>query len=70
MGPDLDEVRALVFRLGFEAIVGESRGTVASVTSVVSDEPMEVQAAWAKMIDRQITLQECPSDQSSRPAGS
>lgn len=55
-GLGLDQIRTLMFRLGFEAIISEGRGIVASVTSLVSDQPVEVQAAWTEMIGRMITL--------------
>lgn len=55
-GLGIDEVSSLVFRLAFEAITSEGRGTVSSVTSLVDDQPPEVQAAWAEMIGRMITL--------------
>ncbi|TQN44170.1 hypothetical protein FHU33_3663 [Blastococcus colisei] len=55
-GLGLDRIRDLVFRLGFEAIVSEGRGTVAQVTTMVSDEPAHVRAAWHEVIDRMIAL--------------
>jgi hypothetical protein len=62
-GLDLDEVRDLIFRLGFEAIVSEGADTVGSVQGVVSDQPADVQAAWTEVIGRMIGLYE-PSGQS------
>ena len=50
-GLDLEQIRTLVFRLAFEAIVGV--GT-AALTELVSDQSAEVQAAWRHAIGRMI----------------
>jgi len=55
-GLGLDRIRDLLFRLGFEAIVSEGRGTAAAVTTVIGDQPVHVQAAWTEVIDRMIAL--------------
>jgi hypothetical protein len=55
-GLGLDRIKDLLFRLGFEAIVSEGRSTAASIADVVSDQPSEVQAAWAEVIGRMLTL--------------
>ena len=55
-GLTVDQVEVLVFRLGFEAVVSEGRGTVASVHTVVAAESPEVQAAWAVTVGRMIEL--------------
>ncbi|WP_097185278.1 hypothetical protein [Blastococcus haudaquaticus] len=55
-GVGLDHIRDLLFRLGFEAIVSEGRGTAAQVSTLVSDQPGHVQAAWTEVIDRMISL--------------
>ena len=55
-GLTVDQVEVLVLRLGFEAVVGEGRGTVASVQTVVAAESAEVQAAWAVTVGRMIEL--------------
>ena len=55
-GLGLDRIRDLLFRLGFEAILSEGQGTVASVTDLVSDRPADVQAAWSEVIGRMISL--------------
>jgi hypothetical protein len=52
VGLDLEEIRSLVFRLGFEAVVCAERGTSAGVHRLVGDQPIEVQVAWAQMVDR------------------
>jgi hypothetical protein len=57
-GLDLDRIRALVFRMGFEGIVAEFRGTPASLAEVVRDEPAEVRRAWSATITRLLALQE------------
>jgi hypothetical protein len=58
VGLDLDEIRSLVFRLGFEGIVCADEGGAASVQGLVGDRPREVQAAWASMIHRMLALGE------------
>jgi hypothetical protein len=55
-GLGLDRIRDLLFRLGFEAIVSEGRGTAAQVTTMVRDQPAHVRAAWTEVIDRMIAL--------------
>ena len=55
-GLTVDQIEVLVFRLGFEAVVSEGRGTVASVHTLVAAEPPAVQAAWAATIGRMIEL--------------
>ena len=57
-GLALDEIRTLVFDLGFEAIVSEGRGTVADVLDVVRDRPFAVRLAWQAMIGRMLALDE------------
>ncbi len=55
-GLGLDRIRDLLFRLGFEAIVSEGRGTATQVTTMVIDQPVHVQAAWTEVIDRMISM--------------
>jgi hypothetical protein len=55
-GLGLDRVRDLLFRLGFEAIVSEGRGTAAQVVHLVDAEPPHVRAAWHEVIGRMIAL--------------
>ncbi len=55
-GLDLDEIRSLVFRLGFEGIVCAETGGSSDVHRLVGDQPIPVQAAWARMVDRMLTL--------------
>ena len=55
-GVGLDRIRDLLFRLGFEAIVSEGRGTAAQVSTLVSDQPPHVQVAWTEVIGRMISL--------------
>jgi hypothetical protein len=61
-GLGLDEIRTLVFDLGFQAIVSADGGTVADVLEVVRDRPVAVRLAWQAMIGRMLDLDE--------PAGS
>lgn len=58
VGLDLDEIRSLVFLLAFEGIVCADEGGATSVQQLVGDRPPEVQAAWARMIDRMLALGE------------
>ncbi|GAB4079789.1 hypothetical protein GCU67_01610 [Modestobacter muralis] len=55
-GLTIDQVEVLVFRLGFEAVVGAGPGTVAGVHTLVAAESPEVQAAWAVTVGRMIEL--------------
>ncbi len=57
-GLSLEEIRVLVFRLSFDAIVHADRGAHPDVLSLVRDQPVEVQAAWAHTIGRLIMLDE------------
>ncbi|MGY2085876.1 hypothetical protein [Blastococcus sp. SYSU DS0539] len=54
-GLDLDDIRVLVTRLGFEAVVGGPRGVDARLLDVVGDRPHDVRAAWVETIDRMTT---------------
>ena len=54
-GLGLDRIRDLLFRLGFEAIVTEGRGTAAHVASRVDAEPPHVRAAWPEVIGRMLS---------------
>ena len=55
-GLTVEQVEVLVLRLGFEAVVGVGRGTVAGVQTVVAAESPQVQAAWAVTVGRMIEL--------------
>lgn len=55
-GLDLEEIRALLFRLGFDAIVDADQGTGSDPMALVGDQPVEVRGAWAETIDRLLTL--------------
>jgi hypothetical protein len=61
-GLGLDRIRDLLFRLGFAAIVSEGRGTATEVTTMVSDQPAHVQAAWHEVIDRMLSLHRSNAD--------
>ncbi len=62
-GLGLDRIRDLLFRLGFEAIVSEGRGTAAQVTTLVVHEPPHVRAAWNEVIGRMLSLHPSTADQ-------
>jgi hypothetical protein len=53
-GLELEQVRDLLFRLAFDAIVSEGSATVSSVTDLVRDQPPEIRAAWIRVIGRMI----------------
>lgn len=55
-GVELEQTRVLVFRLAFEAVTSGGRDTVMGASSAVSDQPPEVQAAWANVIGRMIAV--------------
>ena len=52
-GLDLEQIRVLVFRLAFEAII-DADGSVACIDDVVRDQPPEIQAAWWHAIGRML----------------
>ena len=47
-----EQIRDLVFRLGFDAVVEGERGTVGSVQRLVEDQPPQVRDAWARTVGR------------------
>jgi hypothetical protein len=51
-GLDIEQITALVFRLGFEAMVCD--GSLDDLSRLVRNEPAAVQAAWHQTIDRLI----------------
>jgi hypothetical protein len=55
-GLEREQIRDLLFRLAFDAIVSEDGMTLPSLTDVVRDQPPEVQAAWLRVIGRMIVL--------------
>ena len=54
-GLDLERIRTLVFRLGFQAVLDPGRE---DLVDVVRAEPAEVQAAWEAMLRRMLFLGE------------
>jgi len=57
-GLELEQIEPLVLRLGFEAIVGQRRGSSESLIQLVSDQPVAVRAAWVEMLGRMVTSRE------------
>jgi hypothetical protein len=55
-GLGLDQIRDLLFRISFGAIVSEGRGLVGSVTELVGDQPAEIQAAWTTTVGRMLEM--------------
>ncbi len=51
-----DEIRSLLIRLSFDAVVQPDAGTPARAMAPVRDRPADVRAAWAEMLDRMVTL--------------
>ena len=54
-GLDLERIRTLVVRLGFQAVVEPGRG---ELTDVVRQEPVEVRAAWEAMLRRMLLVED------------
>jgi hypothetical protein len=54
-GLDLERIRTLVFRLGFQAVVDPGRH---ELVDVVRAEPADVRAAWEAMLRRMLFLGE------------
>jgi hypothetical protein len=50
-----DEIRALLVRLGLDAMLQPVPASPADAMAPVRDRPAEVRAAWAEMIDRMVT---------------
>jgi hypothetical protein len=55
-GLEPEQIRDLLFRLAFEAIVSEDGMPVPCLTDVVRDQPPAVQAAWLRVVGRMIAL--------------
>jgi hypothetical protein len=55
-GVELEHIRTLVFRIGFDAIVDGGTGSPQRLNDVVRDEPEEVRAAWAATLCRLLVL--------------
>ncbi len=55
-GLDVEQITGLVFRLGFEAVVGAGR--VGDVGALVRDLPPQVQAAWQQAVTRMLLVDE------------
>ena len=55
-GLAMEQIRAFVVQLAFDSIVSDGRSTVAGIEAIVRDQPARVQAAWAEMIGRMLTL--------------
>ena len=64
VGLGLEEIRSLVSRLGFEAVVGAHDGGPASLQLLVRDQPLPVQGAWTQVIDRMLA----PGERAGRAA--
>ncbi len=56
VGLDLEQIKGLVFDLGFQAVVGG--GAVRDVGELVRDQPPEVQVAWRRAVLRMIAAEE------------
>jgi hypothetical protein len=53
-GLELEEIRRLLFRLGFHAIVSAGRGTGQGLRELAAGGSSDVNAAWLETIDRMI----------------
>ena len=56
-GVPLEQVRELVFRLAFDDVLRDGRGTVADLGELVADQPPAVRTAWAQVIGRMLALE-------------
>lgn len=63
-GMEIEQITALVFRLGFEAAV--CGPTLEHVMELVADRSAEVQAAWRHAIGRMLATEGAAESQSSR----
>lgn len=54
-GLALDDIRVLVTRLGFEAVVGGRHDDCTRLLDLVADRSHDVRAAWVETIDRMTT---------------
>jgi hypothetical protein len=62
-GLGLEQIRSLVFRLAFDAMVGGVSGAATILRNVVADQPAPVQRAWAEAISRLIVVRDLePAD--------
>ncbi|MGY1843502.1 hypothetical protein [Modestobacter sp. SYSU DS0875] len=61
-GLSVDQVRDLLFRLAFEAVVSELPGAGVRATDAVAGQPDAVRAAWAKMLLRLMLLEPLHED--------
>ena len=52
-GLAMDEIRTVLFRLAFDAIVGEDG---AAVADIVVNQPPRVRAAWVETVGRLLAL--------------
>ena len=53
-GLDLDEVRDLLFRVGFECLVNPGQSNVSDTTRLLGPQPTAVRAAWIEAVDRML----------------
>jgi len=49
-----EQIRTLVYRLGFEAVVHQGAPPVDRIRAVVADQPAPVRAAWTEVVTRMI----------------
>jgi hypothetical protein len=53
-GLGTEQIRTLVYRLGFEAVVSAGAPSVDRIRAVVADQPAPVRAAWTEVVARMI----------------
>jgi hypothetical protein len=53
-GLGTEQIRTLVYRLGFEAVVHQGAPPVDRIRAVVADQPALVRAAWTEVVARMI----------------
>lgn len=57
-GLPVSEIRALLLRLSFDAIVADGEITAAGIDAVVSDQPPHAQLGWAMVLHRLSMVEE------------
>jgi hypothetical protein len=61
-GLDLDEVRTLLFRVGFECLVTEGTCDLSDPTAFLGPQPAVVRAAWLETVDRMLSARDWPPE--------
>jgi hypothetical protein len=60
-GLETEQIRTLVYRLSFEAVVSKGAPSVDRIRAVVADQPALVRAAWTEVVARLIIWVDDPA---------